>query len=382
MKILIVKLSSIGDVTHTLAALDSLKRGFPEARIDWLVEQSASGLLAGHPMIDDLMVARHRGWRRTPFKNLALAKRLASKRYDMVLDFQGLFKSGLWVWLSRGRRCIGFENSRELSHVFLNDKAPAFDIEKHAVDRYLELARYAGGAGGDVSFPLLTGAEESSRVSVLLKEAGIGEGCEFFVVNPFARWVTKLWPGARFVEFLRLASKRLKMKAVVIGSAGDSVEAEAIVKGAGIGDKAVSLAGKTGLKELAHLLRIASFVVTVDSGPMHIAAAVATPTIALFGPTAPWRTGPYGPGHRIVRKEVSCGPCFKKRCKDPGCMSEITAEEVVSAVEVHLGLCLEPVSETGPDKGKGKDEDKDKGKDKDSAGPPKPVEGAGIVFGP
>ena len=370
MKILIVKLSSLGDVTHTLAALDSLKRGFPEARIDWLVEQSASGLLAGHPMIGEVMVVRRRGWRKTPFKNLALARRLASKRYDMVLDFQGLFKSGLWVWLSRGRRRIGFENSRELSHIFLSDKAPPVDIEEHAVDRYLALARYAGGAGGDASFPLLTGAEESSRVSELLKEAGIAEGEEFFVVNPFARWVTKLWPEQRFVEFLRLSQKRLKMKAVIIGSAKDSVAAEAIVKGAGVGKAAVSLAGKTGLKELAHLLRIASFVVTVDSGPMHIAAAVATPTIALFGPTAPWRTGPYGPGHRIVRKEVFCGPCFKKSCKDPGCMSEITAEEVVSAVEVHLGLCLDL------DKGKGKD------KDKDPARPLKPVEGAGIVFGP
>ncbi len=349
MKILIVKLSSIGDVVQTLPALYALRKGFEKngvkARIDWLVEEVASRVLSGNPLIDNVIVVRNRGWRTHLMENIKTARLLASARYDMVLDFQGLFKSGVWVWLSKGKRRIGFSNARELSRIFFNEKLPPYDPDRHAVDRYLDLARYAGGLSGQAVFPIYTGLEEKKRVEGILKDSGIaGQGetglhrwQPFFVIAARARWATKEWKDDALAEVAKAVTQASGMRAVLVGGREDRAGLEGLKES--IGSRAVNLAGLTTLKELAALMKTASFVLTVDSGPMHIASAVGAPTVALFGPTAPWRTGPYGgctPGSRkniIIRKELNCSPCFKKRCPDARCMKEITAEEVIRAIE-------------------------------------------------
>jgi ADP-heptose:LPS heptosyltransferase len=133
VKILIVKLSSIGDVVHTLPALESLDRGFRKkgikARIDWLVEEAASSVLENHPLINELIVVK-RGWGKNFAANWKAAKALKAREYDLVLDFQGLLKSGIWVYLSKGKKRVGFSNARELSHLAYNEKLPAYDIEQ------------------------------------------------------------------------------------------------------------------------------------------------------------------------------------------------------------------------------------------------------------
>ncbi|MBI5810019.1 MAG: glycosyltransferase family 9 protein, partial [Deltaproteobacteria bacterium] len=144
MRVLIIKLSSIGDVVHTLPALYALRKGLEKtgarAEIDWLVEEPASAILLGHPLIDNVIVVKDRGWTRDIKGNMKAARFLAGRGYDMALDFQGLLKSSVWVHLSRGGRKIGFSNSRELSPAFLNEKLPPYDPDRHAVDRYLDLA--------------------------------------------------------------------------------------------------------------------------------------------------------------------------------------------------------------------------------------------------
>src|SRR5574340_681190 len=131
VKVLIVKLSSIGDVVHTLPALYSIRQGFEKkgirAEIDWLVEEAASSVLAGNPLIDNVIVVKNRGWLRDMIRNLKTAKAIHSRHYDIVLDFQGLLKSAVWVAASRGKRRIGFSNAREMSHIFLNEKAAPYD---------------------------------------------------------------------------------------------------------------------------------------------------------------------------------------------------------------------------------------------------------------
>lgn len=340
MRVLIVKLSSIGDVIHTLPSLYALRKGFEKkgvkARIDWLVEEAAGGILQGHPMIDELIVVK-RGWTKNIKENLLAAGRLKSRRYDMVLDFQGLLKSGVWMRLINGARKIGFSNAREFSHIFLNEKLPPYDPEKHAVERYLDLTRYALGSKGgkqEVSFPLNLTRGDRKNVLSILKSNGVPKDALFFVIIPRARWATKLWSDERFVELGKKIVDRNGLYAVLAGTASDRAALDAIK--AGIGDKAVNLAGSTGLKELAQLFRLSRFAITVDSGPMHIAAAAGARVIALFGPTAPWRTGPYGNGHVILRKGLECSPCFKKRCPDVKCMKGITVEEVFDAV---TGVC-------------------------------------------
>ncbi|MCK4846183.1 MAG: lipopolysaccharide heptosyltransferase I [Deltaproteobacteria bacterium] len=343
MKILIIKLSSIGDVVHTLPALGVLRRAFPEAKIDWLVEEAASTLLKDHPMVDELIVVRRRSWLKDIFRgfggNWRIAQRLKASHYDMVIDFQGLFKSAIWVYLSKGKRRIGFAGGREMSSLPLNDKLPPYDKEMHAVDRYLKLARYAAGVeveadaeGVEEDFPVHIAKEDEERVGRLLAESGIAEGDAFFVVSTHARWVTKLWSEANFAELIGKISRRYKIRPVIIGSKDEVDKARRIAEEAA-GD-VVDLAGRTNLRELMALLKRADFLITLDSGPMHMAAAVGTLVFAIFGPTAPWRTGPYGKDNVVLRREeLECSPCFSRECRDIKCMELITPEEVLKHVE-------------------------------------------------
>ncbi|MBI5236475.1 MAG: glycosyltransferase family 9 protein [Deltaproteobacteria bacterium] len=337
IKVLIIKLSSIGDVVHTLPALAALRRGFErngqKARIDWLVEEAASGILRGHPMLDNVIVVKNRGWAKDIKKNIKTARWLSRERYDVVIDFQGLAKSAVWVLVSRGKRRIGFSNARECSSIFLNEKLPPYDPERHAVDRYMDLARYA--TGGDVEKPVFHMAESGDALTTVkgkLKALGIPEGSPYFIVCPSARWATKLWSDSSFVQLARTAIGSTGMYAVLVGGASDRPRLERMQRD--IGDKAVNMAGATGLAELAALSKGARFAVTVDSGPMHVAAAVGTRVVALFGPTSPTRTGPYPceGGHIVIRRGLACSPCFRRTCADPVCMSGITVDEVMKAV--------------------------------------------------
>ena len=331
MKVLIIKLSSIGDCIHTLPAIASLREGFKKkgikARIDWLVEEAASSVIAHSRLVDNVIVVE-RGWLRHYRENRKAARALAAERYDLVLDFQGLLKSGVWVYFSKGARRVGFSNAREMSHLFLNDRLPAYDPERHAVDRYLDLAVHAGGVAGPAHFQVDTGKAAKS-VEKKLRDAGVGRE-PFFALISQARWPTKLWRDERFVELARRLIDRTGFKAVLVGGPGDRAALERMKDK--IGEGAINLAGRTDLPELAEVLRRASFAVTVDSGPMHLAAAVGTRCVALFGPTAPWRTGPYGTGHIVVRKGLDCSPCFSRKCADPKCMTAITVDDVLEAM--------------------------------------------------
>lgn len=331
MKVLIIKLSSIGDVIHTLPSLSALRKGLgKKARIDWLVEEAASGILKNNQLIDNVIIAK-RGWKKHLRDNLKTANYLAGQHYDMALDFQGLLKSGIWVYLSKAKRRVGFSNSRELSHIFLNEKLPPFDIEKHAVDRYLTLARHAGGLveGADFSLNIPRASKDSGQK--ILQKNGVPKGSRFVVLIARARWETKLWDDRKFAELAKKVSENTGLIPVFVGSEGDRGALEKIK--ADSGAKAINLAGLTNLDELAAVLKLSSLVVTVDSGPMHLAAAAGAKIVALFGPTAPWRTGPYGSGHTIIRKGLKCSPCFKKKCSPVKCMDEITVDEVLAAVE-------------------------------------------------
>jgi heptosyltransferase-1 len=333
MKLLIVKLSSLGDVVHTLPALNALRQGFTKSagniEIDWLVEEAASGIITGHPMIDEVVVVKKGGWIKSAGENLRTARRLSNKNYDLVIDFQGLLKSGLWVKFIKSKRKLGFSNAREMSHLFLTEKLPAYDSEMHAVDRYMLLAVHAlgGTCDGPVDFALKV--EESTLKEVRAK---LGElaGDKIVTLLPGARWKTKLWTAKGFGALAREIKERLALDVVIAGSRADTALAAEIVELSGGGT--LNLAGNTTLKELTALLSLSKFVVTVDSGPMHIAAALGTPVVALFGPTKPGRTGPYGKGNIIIGGELDCAPCFKRECPEPVCMEGISSDQVMEVI--------------------------------------------------
>ncbi|MDZ4164699.1 MAG: glycosyltransferase family 9 protein [Smithellaceae bacterium] len=342
MNILLVKLSAIGDVVHTLPSLGALRRLYPQAHITWVVEEAAADLVISHPWLDQVIVLKRKSW----LKNLRQGKITASigeikefigllraRDYDLVIDFHGLLKSSLVVLLSGGKRKVGFDSYQELSGLFVREKVNE-DMGKHAVDRYLDLVRHLGANPLEVEFLLPCGEENKKRAKNLIEKGGIGEGEPFVAVNPIALWETKLWPEERFARLCDLITGELGVRVVLTGTQGDRMRRIASL----VKIPVLDLTGQTSLKDLLCLYRMAKLVVTTDTGPMHIAAAAGTPVIALFGPTDPKRTGPYGAGHRILQREHSCRPCFKKKCDDPKCLLDLTVEEVFLEVKDKLGV--------------------------------------------
>jgi heptosyltransferase I len=343
MKILIVKLSAIGDVVQTLPALEAIKKTYPDSEITWVVEEAAAGILEGHPAITRLLISRRRAWLAmlTGISTvghgvrsiISFIRELRSIRYDIAVDFQGLLKSGVIIGLARADRKIGFNRTRELSYLFLNERLPAYDKEKHALERYLDVARYLGAKEPSSSCILPIAREISAITERLEKTVGARHALPLLVViNPMARWVTKLWPERNFSE---LADRLIQEKGAVViftGSPSDRRITGKIITQ--MREQAHNWAGETSLKELAALAALADIFITTDTGPMHLAAAAGGKVLALFGPTAPWRTGPYGERHQVIRTGIGCSPCFQRSCKvNVVCMAGITVDKVMRTIE-------------------------------------------------
>ena len=310
MRILIIKPSALGDVVHALPTINRIRQRFPDAHIAWLVNDALASLLKHSPIINEVIPFPRHQYAELP----ALVHRLRQYRFDIVIDLQGLLRSGLMSRLTRAPRRIGLSDAREGARFFYNE---IVDVPRaHAVDRYLLAARHLGCEAGSIEFPL--------GVSAQIKSEGL------IAVNPSARWETKLWGNDKFAELVR----RLPRERVVLtGSSGERDTIERIAQGSR------NLAGQTDLFQLAELYRRCAVVITNDSGPMHIAAAVGTPVVGIFGPTDPALTGPYGKQHVVLRAGIPCSPCFKGHCVNPvlmECMKLITVEQVLAAAKPFL----------------------------------------------
>ena len=339
MNILIVKLSAIGDVIHTLPSLAALRRLYPDAHITWVVEEAAADLVKNHPYLDTVLISRRKSWSKDiqkgkilkPLINtLLLIKELRRRRYDLVIDFHGLFKSSVIVFFSRGKRKLGYDSLQELSGLFLNEKIPE-DMNKHAVDRYLDFPRYLGSKTDNVEFILPSNNDAEAKVRLLMSKYKLDDK-KFIAINPVAYWETKLWDNEKFAHLADLANNKLKMKVVFTGS--EKVSIEGITSR--MTTEGINLGGQTSLLDLAYLYKKAQMVITTDSGPMHLASAVGAPVIALFGPTDPARTGPHGKEHTIITAGLPCSPCFLKKCSTKKCMKDISPEQVFAAIEEKL----------------------------------------------
>lgn len=338
MNILIVKLSAIGDVVQTLPSLDALRRHYPKACITWVVEEAAADILDGHPSIDRLLVSRRKQWienlrhardMRSTFSEIKhFISLLRDRSYDIAIDFHGLFKSACIIAMSGARRKIGYNSLQELSGLFYSEKIFE-NMDKHAVERYLDFARHLGADPGEPTFLIPTSDEITARTDRILAQRGIGQETPFVAVSPVAFWETKLWNEGKFALLCDRIVRELGW-AVIFSGRGRIDIINRIQER--MTCPYINLTGETTLRELAAIFRRAVAVVTTDSGPMHIAAAMKTPTVALFGPTNPGRTGPYGKGHAVLRKEMSCSPCLKKHCTTRICMESIDVDEVFEAL--------------------------------------------------
>jgi heptosyltransferase-1 len=324
-KILIVKPSSLGDVVHSLPFLYALKKKFPKAEIHWIIAKGLEELLENNLLISKTWIIDKDKWQRisslsNTLRSLYnLRKNLRKERFDIAIDLQGLLRSGLLAYASGACVRLGFKEAREGASLFYTHKIKG-GRDIHAVDRYLKIASFLGCDIKNIESPIL-------KVSNAFQNK---IDYEYVVIAPGARWKTKRWHPELFGE---LASK-LNIKSIVVGSNSDVEIADNVVNNSK--GNAVSLAGKTSLKELINVISKAKFVITNDSGPMHIASALNIPVFSIFGPTNPMRTGPYGKGHTVLQAKIDCSPCYKKLCKSTKCMDSISVEEVFNAIKEKL----------------------------------------------
>ena len=339
-RILLIKPSALGDVVHALPVASTLQRRYPNTPLDWLVEEESADILRGHPALSGVVVSGRRRWLRqlrNPIQALPtvgeirrFARDLRQRGYDAVLDLQGLLKSAFYVIATRAPVRVGFAEGREGAPWVLTHRISAPPQPVHAVDRYLAFAAAVDATEAVREFLIALGPEDREVAASLLDALPRPR----VVLHPAARWRTKLWD----VERWRAVAASLQAEGcgvILTGSQADSALAESIR--AGVTPAPVSLAGRLSLKQLAAVLQAVDLMISVDSGPMHIAAALGTPVVALFGPTDPNRTGPLGPGV-ILRQALPCSPCLQRRCQIADtyrCMRDISVADTLQAAR-HL----------------------------------------------
>jgi lipopolysaccharide heptosyltransferase I len=332
MNILIVRLGALGDIVHTVPAAAALRAAFPGARIDWLVD-------AKHREVVDLVTVINRvvlverpslaGW-------VDVARRLRVGRYDVALDFQGLMKSAILARASGARRVIGFSiwHLREKTArpfysetIVREDKA---DPSTHVIDKNLRLLQTLGVTDRHIRFPL---AELESPALAQVRST-LGPNREFALINPGAAWPNKRWPPERFGEVAAFLRDVRGLPSIVLWGPGEEGLAGAVVDAS---EGAARVAPATGLPDLLALCRAAALMVSGDTGPLHIAGAAGTPTVSVFGPTDPFRNGPWAPDDVSVSRHGACGCHYERRChKQSWCLQTIQTAEVTAAIQQRL----------------------------------------------
>ena len=332
--ILIVKLSAIGDVIHALPVSYAIKETFPEARITWVVEPPAYELLTNNPYVDEIILFEKKkfksfgGFLRQigPFK-----RRLQQRKYDIVLDLQGLFKSAAIAWLSRAPLKLGCENMREGSHR-VSRPVIGTHANGHIVERYLDVVRELGCTVKDVVFPIEITEREADIAMRLMSQAGADINNRYVVLAPGANWPNKRWPAKHFAQLVNWLYNKNVIPVIIGGGVVDErlvAEIEAATE-----IPPVNLVGKTTLKQLAYIIKCAQVVVGGDTGPVHLAAGLKIPTIMLMGPTDAVRNGPYGQIENAIEVDCDCKYCWKRQCQfNKDCLEQILPTKVVDKID-------------------------------------------------
>jgi lipopolysaccharide heptosyltransferase I len=330
-RILIIKLSAVGDVIHAVPIACALRDQLPGAYLAWAVGPSAGTLLQGHSALDEVIPVP-RNWLKSPRGICRFRRQLQARRFDAVIDAQCLTKSAILAWLSGARRRIGFGNrwGRELSR-FLHTEL----VETpgpHMIDHNVGLLSALGISKPRIHFDMPLYEPEQASMDDVIRQNHCEGG--FAVINVGAGWESKLWPAERFAAVARYLGSRRGMPALVVW-AGDAERRAAETVVAGSGGYAL-LAPSTTLRELASLTRRAQIFLGSDTGPLHLAVALGTPCVGLYGPWPADRHGPYGPGHIAIQKRVFEGPTRRRRTLSSEYMEAIDVESVCEACDAIL----------------------------------------------
>jgi heptosyltransferase I len=338
VKILILKPSSLGDVVQALPVLRLLKRHLPQSEIYWWIESSLAPLLDGDPDLAGVIRFERRRWAK-PQNWLELLESIRGMRaqaFDWVIDLQCLLRSGAFAWLAAGKLAVGLDEPREGGRGFYDLIARRPSFHTHAVDWYLRVLPLLG-VPVDFNFQWLP---PRAGVAAGIRRKWPVENHRWLLIQPGARWLNKRWPVEHYAELVRqLSARRTDLRFAILGGAEDRPLGEQVARTSR--GRCLDLTGRLTLPEMVEWIRAGEMMVTNDTGPMHVAAALGKPVVALFGPTEPHRTGPYGQIERVLQLELPCVPCLKSRCawaKPFECLRALPPSAVVSAVERRMGI--------------------------------------------
>jgi ADP-heptose:LPS heptosyltransferase len=312
-RIALIKPSALGDVVHTLPVLHALRLRFPAAKISWVVNRNLEPLLNGHPDLDETVPFDRHGGIRSALK---LARRLLQRRFDLVLDLQGLLRTGLMCAATRPARRVGLSSAREGSRWFYSDVVED-DLKLHAVDRYWRVAIALGAGDAPKEFRVPISDQSRAWARRIRCESPI------LIVCPGSRWATKRW--THFAELVNEAQRRFGGTAILIGSPDEVLLSNKLAER--IRGNCLDFTGKTTLPQLAALLDRADVFLGNDSGPLHLAAALCRPVVAPYTCTTVAKHGPYLQTGAL-ETAVWCRGSYRKRCSRLECMSELTPDRL------------------------------------------------------
>ncbi len=336
--ILITKPSSLGDIVLALPALRALRKSFPEAKISWLIRPEFAQLIENHPHLNEIITFDRKllgkAWYHPGAFGalISLIRKLRRSNFDVIFDFQGLFRTASLAWLSGCKKRLGMANAREFATIFYTHKIPQ-DIESiHVVDYYLKIIQAAGASEFGVEFVFPPNPDAEDSVDRLLASHGIKDN--YAVLIPGSAHQDKCWPPERFAQLAEKISSQYGLSIVATGSASEAGILEKVKEKANV--PIASLAGQTSLSELIALLKRAKLVVGNDTGPGHIAAALGVPLVLMFGRVNPARLEPYRRKHCVMAIEPD-GRGITINNFDPKYdIKHITVEQVYQKVRQQL----------------------------------------------
>jgi heptosyltransferase-1 len=328
-KVLIVRLGALGDLIHTLPVAAALRRAFPSARIDWLVDVRHRELLDLVPVINRRIAVNTS----SPRSLLEAVKELRRSRYDAALDLQGLLKSAVLARASGATHVIGFPRPllREQAAALLYTQAAGLDAA-HVIRKNLSMLKALGVDVARIEFPLEI--RKPDVAAAARQRLGLSSGDPFAIINPGAAWPNKRWPAVYFGEVAAALLKRHRLRSIVLWGPGEEELAEAVVAAS---HESAAVSPGTTLAELVSLASAATVIVSGDTGPIHVAGAVGTAVVGIFGPTNPDRNGPWASQDMTVSRFTTCECPYERQCHAKRwCLLDVSPREVVDLIDERL----------------------------------------------
>lgn len=346
MRVLIVKSSALGDIINALPVLDYLHRAVPGIEIDWVVEEPFREILDGNPFLSTIHVVRTKVWRKHPFAAStwreigALRENLQERDFDLVFDIQGNLKSGLICWLTGTEDRIGFvrdDLQESVNLLFTTRQVPLRRQDYHVTEKYLRLVSIPFARDFremELNSTIATSPEDNANAEALL--ATLSDGL-VFLFHYGTTWQTKFWSEAGWTALGKAVLERFYNSSILFswGNEAEKIAVTGIAKSIGPGARVID---RYSLKGLAALLKKVDLVVGGDTGPLHLAAAVGTPTVSFYRASDGKGSGPRGRQHVVIQSSMHCTKCFRTKCdKDEACRATIKVEAVMRGIEELLG---------------------------------------------